>query len=321
MQIHRVRGRDLRDALQKARASLGANAVVLSHEADPDGAVTVSVTEASAKARSQASPVIPDVAEPGQRDVLSRLQAAGASVELMQAVLEGVRVSEAHGAFAIDEAAEVIARRMRVAPSPQPTQSARVIAFVGPTGAGKTATVAKLADRLTRAGRKIAVATLDSYRPGGADVLSAESERLGVPFTRCRYREDLATLLAKERARDAILLDTRGRSPRDAEHISQLASVLHDGLPGADLVTYLIVPAPSSGAALDEVLAGYARTKPHAAVVTKVDETRRTAVALEAVQHGGLPVAFLGTGQEVGTDFFRATPDRMADLILGGRVR
>jgi flagellar biosynthesis GTPase FlhF len=66
---------------------------------------------------------------------------------------------------------------------------------------------------------------------------------------------------------------------------------------------------------------GFARTSPDAAIVTKVDETRRTAVALESVQAAGLPVVFLCTGQEVATDLYRATPDRLADLVLGGRVR
>jgi flagellar biosynthesis protein FlhF len=192
---------------------------------------------------------------------------------------------------------------------------------VGPTGSGKTATVAKLADRLTRAGRAVAVATLDSYRPGGVHVLAAEAERVGVPYRPCRYREDVAGFVAEQSGCDAILLDTRGRSPQDTEHVSQLASALTESLESADLVTYLVVAATASKASLQEVLAGFARTRPEAAVVTKVDETRRTAVALEVVQGRGLPIAFLCTGQEIATDFYRATPDRMADLVLGGRVR
>ena len=330
MQIHRVRGRDLRDALEKARAAHGESAVVLSHEATPGGGVTVSVTAEDLRAGGEpAAPApstapSPPAAEPGELDVDRRLREAGASEHLTRAILEDLRESGAQGAFAIDRAATAIAERMRVASSPRPSGAARVIAFVGPSGAGKTATVAKLADRLTRAGRKVAVATLDSYRPGGVDVLRVEADRLGVPFYACRYREDLATLVSEQGDRDVILLDTRGRSPKDTEHLSQLASVLLEslaGATGADLLTYLVVPATASTETLAEVREGFARTRPSAGVVTKVDETRRTAVAIESLLGAELPLAFVCTGQEVTTDLYRATPDRLADLILGGRVR
>lgn len=320
MQIHRVRGRDLRDALEKARAAHGDGAVVLSHEASPGGGVTVSVS--GARGGTAPAPVAAETAgDPGLRDVLGRLTEAGVSAATTHAVLEAIRESGKRGAFAIDEAATALAARVTVAPSPKPTQGVRVLALVGPTGSGKTTTVVKLADRLRRAGRKIAVATLDAARPGGVDVLRAACEEAEVPFHPCRYREDLAALVAEHADVDAILLDTRGRSPRDREHLAQLSEVLRESLPGADVTTYLMLPATSSAEVLEETFSGFAVTAPDAVVVTKLDETRRTGVAVDFACSKEIPVAFLCNGQETTTDFYRATSDRLADVILGGRVR
>ncbi len=309
MQIHRVGGHDLRDALERARRTHGANAVVLAHEPMPGGGVTVSVTDGG-----------PEL-EPGARDVAQRLAEAGASHDLTRDVLSALRESGVNGTFAIDTAASVLADAFRAAPSPRHGEGACVLALVGPTGSGKTTTVAKLARRMFRAGRRIRVATLDSNRHGGAEFLASECKRDGIHFAPVRYREDLTAMLADAGDADAFLLDTTGRSPKDREHLDQLADVLGDGLSGADVTAYLTVSAAASPESLDEVLRGFSTVKPRAVIVTKLDETRRTAAALEFAGRADLPVAFLCSGQDVNADLHRASPDRMADLVLGGRVR
>lgn len=312
MQIHRVRGRDLRDALERARRTHGEDAVVLSHEPISGGGVTISVTSTSASS-------LDPIAETGARDVALRLREAGASTELAREIQVAVAASGANGAFAIDAAATALAACFRAAPSPKPSTNVRVLALVGPTGSGKTTSLAKIGLRLARAGRRVSIATLDTQRPGATELLRAVCSRLGVAFHAIRQRDDLAALVAGER--DVVLLDTRGRSPSDRGNLEQLEDVLGECLSGTDVSTYLAVPATTAAEGLDEVLVGFAGTRPEALVVTKLDETRRTAVALEFSRRADLPVAFLCTGQEIGRDLFRATPDRMADLVLGGRIR
>lgn len=310
MQIHRVRGRDLRDALERARRSFGADALVLAQEEEAGG-VTVSVTARVARERE----------EPGARDVARRLEEAGASPDLTAAVLDVLRERGAQGAFAIDAAAEALAARLRAAATPASTERVRAIAFVGPTGSGKSTAVAKLALRLARAKRRVVAATLDGHRAGSSELLRAACERARVPFRVARFREDLPALLDEARGAEVLLVDSAGRSPRDREHLEQLEDVLGQDFAGADLSVYLTVAATAGREVLEEVRAGFARTRPTALVATKLDETRRTAPALELAALPELPAAFLCTGQELERDFYRATPDRMADLVLGGRVR
>jgi len=326
MQIHRVRGNNLKEALERAREVHGEHAVVLSHEGLADGGFTVSVTvDGSERAGARTAPVIePDpsgISEPGLRDVTERLRAAGATPELADDVVEFVRGQESQGAFAIDTAATSLAGCFKAAQSPTTTDQPRVIVFVGPTGAGKSTALAKLAFRLKRAGRKVAIASLDTARPGAAEFLRSFAEDTGINFTPIRYREDLATVLSMASDCDAILLDTTGRSPGDHEHLGQLKTILNENLSDAVVSTYLVVSASTGSEVLEEVHRGFARIQPEALVITKFDETRRTAVPLEFSREVDLPVAFLCNGQDIGRDLYLATGDRMADLILGGRVR
>ncbi len=323
MQIHRVRGNNLKEALERAREVHGEQAVVLSHESAADGGVTVSVTlggsERSVVRKKGPNPL--GESEPGLRDVIERVRAAGASPELADDVAEHVRLKGSHGAFAIDTAATALAGLFEAAPSPTTTSKPRVIVFAGPTGSGKSTSLGKLAYRLKRAGRKVAVASLDTARPGATEFLRLLGENLEMPFVPIQSRDGLSTLLTEFADYDAILLDTTGRSPADHEHLGQLRTVLGEGFAGAAVSTYLVVSASTGSETLEEVHRGFARIQPDALVITKFDETRRTAVPLEFSREVDLPVAFLCNGQDIGRDLYVATPDRMADLVLGGRVR
>ena len=326
MQIHRVRGKDLTDALKRAREVHGDDAVVLTHELVADGGVTVSVTRAgqdgelTPKARV-GQPDSSGIQEPGLRDVVDRLRMAGASPELVDSVMEQVREEGTQGAFVIDSAATALSKHFTAAPSPTASGGPRVIAFVGPTGSGKSTALAKLAIRLKRAGRNILVASLDTARFGATGLLREVTDELDIQLTRIRYREDIGTLIANSQEYDAILLDTAGRSPMDHEHLGQLRTILLDYLKNAIVNTYLVVSASTGREALEEVHRGFAGLQPEALVVNKLDETRRTAVALEFANEVNLLVAFLCNGQELKRDLYMATPDRMSDLVLGGRVR
>ncbi|MFT5284428.1 MAG: flagellar biosynthesis protein FlhF [Planctomycetota bacterium] len=326
MQIHRVRGKDLKDALQRAREVHGDDAMVLTHELVADGGVTVSVTRSTrdGDTKRKARKSAPDSSggqEPGLRDVGDRLRMSGASPELADSVIEQVLEEGAQGAFAIDTAAASLAKHFVAYPSPTASGGPRVIAFVGPTGSGKSASLAKLAIRLKRAGRNIAVASLDTGRFGATELLREISDQLDVPFTRIRYHEDIGALMAHSANYDAILLDTAGRSPVDHKRLGQLRMVLTESLKNAVVNTYLVVSASTGKEVLEEVHRGFAGLQPEALVVTKLDETRRTAVALEFANETSLPVAFLCNGQDLKRDLYMATSDRMADLVLGGRVR
>lgn len=319
MQIHRVRGRDLRDALERASRAWGSGALVLSHEVMPDGGVTVAVT-ARERERGRERPTARDAS---LADVARVLRRSGCSDELVEATLADVESAGASGPFALDVAAAALGRGIAIAPSPKLARGAGavlappcVLAFVGPTGVGKTTTLAKLAARLVRAGRRVAIASMDTKRPGAVEPLRALAAAWRTGIALAGDGAELAGLVARSRGADCVLVDTTGRSPRDAEALAELASTL--ALPS--LETYLVLEATASADAVEEARAGFAATRPSAWVITKIDETRAPAPVLEAARRTRAPVAFLCDGQDLAGHLHRADAERFADLFLRGRI-
>jgi flagellar biosynthesis GTPase FlhF len=324
MQIHRVRGRDLRDALERASRAWGHGALVLSHEVMPDGGVTVAVTKAERpKTVRGGTPEPPKARDASLLDVARVLRRSGCSDDLVEATLVQVESAGATGPFALDAAAAALGQGIRVAPSPKLARGAGaplappcVLAFVGPTGAGKTTTLAKLASRLVRAGRRISVISMDTRRPGAVEPLRALAAAWRTEIELASDGAELARIVARSRGADCVLVDTTGRSPRDSGALTELASTL--ALPS--LESYLVLEATASPAAVDEARQGFAAIRPSAWVITKLDETRAPAPVLEAARRTGAPVAFLCDGQDVGGHMHRAHAERFADLFLRGRI-
>ena len=192
---------------------------------------------------------------------------------------------------------------------------------MGATGVGKTTTLAKLAARLVRAGRRIGLVTLDVQRPGAVEQLGAFAKSMQTSVELADDGADLARIVARSAANDCVLVDTTGRSPRDAAALAELSTMLQQGGARATLETYLVVPATASRAAIDEARVGFAGAQPSAWIVTKLDETREPAAALECAAQVRAPVAFLCDGQDVGLHLHRADPEMFADLLLSGRIR
>lgn len=327
MQIHRVRGRDLRDALSRAGRQFGDNALLLSHETLPDGDVLVAVADPvrTAVARGELASARGAARPSGFADVERALERSGTSRALIDATLAHVERSGARGPYALDAAAEFLGARVLVAPGPRPASRSAlergqpaVLAFVGPTGVGKTTTLAKIASRMARVGRRVSLVCMDTQRPGASEQLSAFAQLMQAPFAVAPDAAALAQVLARSSNRDCVFVDTTGRSPRDARALEQLAQSL-----GGDterLSTYLVLSAASTRAALEEARRSFAPTRPQAWIVTKLDETRAPAPVLEAAAEAKVGVAFLCDGPDVSAHLERAHAERFADLFLRGRL-
>ena len=342
MQIHRVEGRDLRDALRRAKDALGVDAVVLSQESVAGGGVTLSVTRgaaakaalggrrsagqlagvAAAAASSGGVATAPARATPkvDVSDAERHLVAAGFSDELTRRVLAPVERMASEGMHPIDAAAAVLGRLFQIAPMPKRQDQLRVMALVGPTGSGKTTTLAKLAVLLLKAGRRVAFATTDTYRVGAVDQLRAYAEVLEVPLYVASSPEELAATVAAASDRDVLLVDTAGRSPQDTEHLTRLARDLEVAGREVDLDALLVLSAAAGRGALAAARAAYAVLAPTSVVLTKVDETREVGLALEFCMQARLGFAFVCDGQDVNAHIHRPTEETFADLVLRGKV-
>ncbi|MBN2809580.1 MAG: flagellar biosynthesis protein FlhF [Deltaproteobacteria bacterium] len=189
---------------------------------------------------------------------------------------------------------------------------ARVLALVGPTGVGKTTTLAKLAAVFKACGERVALISVDTYRLGAAEQILEYGRRLQVPVEIVQTRRELQSALNSFSGFDRILLDSMGRSIGDREGLAALYRLLQ-GLPGD---TFMVLPAALQEEDLLENLVHFRAFNCRALLFTKLDETRCHGSILNALSYARLPLSFFTDGQQVPDDLEAASAERLADLLL-----
>jgi len=190
----------------------------------------------------------------------------------------------------------------------------RHLLMVGPTGVGKTTTLAKLAgDLVLRQQRRIALVTIDTYRVGAADQLETYADLLDAPCTVARTPAQLAEALERHRDCDNVLIDTAGRSPADATRLHELRAFCR-AAPGLSVM--LAVAATCGRAEFASVVERFSILPVEHGVLTKLDEAQAPGRVIGCLRRHRLPINYLTTGQEVPTDFETAHADRLANAVL-----
>jgi flagellar biosynthesis protein FlhF len=190
----------------------------------------------------------------------------------------------------------------------------RVAALVGPTGVGKTTTIAKLAAYAKlELKQRVALVTLDTFRMAAVDQLQQYAQILQVPIHVAITVEDLRSALRFYQDRTLVLIDTPGHSPKDGEVLGQLRRFL-DELPGVE--THLVLSATTKPRDMADIAQRFEPLKPGRLIFTKLDETSTYGPILSTLVRVKKPLSYLGTGQEVPQDLELATSRRVADLIL-----
>ncbi|MEZ5542612.1 MAG: flagellar biosynthesis protein FlhF [Pseudomonadota bacterium] len=180
-----------------------------------------------------------------------------------------------------------------------------VVALIGPTGVGKTTTIAKMAARFAlRHGRRhVALVTMDHYRIGAHDQLRTYGKLLGVPVFIAGDEEELRVILNQMGDRKLILIDTAGASQRDADLLEKFAML--KAVPSG-IRRYLVLAANAQLSVNDDVMQSFAALAPDRCILTKVDEATSLGGALSVLIKHGLPLAYTGDGQCVPDDFHPA---------------
>ena len=198
----------------------------------------------------------------------------------------------------------LLSRKLPILPQ-DPLEQGGVIALVGPTGAGKTTTIAKLAaayaDRHNP--RDVALVTTDTVRVGGREQLHSYGRQLGIAVHEADSDVRLAQTLERLRDYKLVLIDTAGMGQRDRNLVGQLNWLRAAG----QVHTLLVLPANSHFGDLDEVVRRFSGAQPHGVVLTKVDETGRLGSALSVIVDHQLPMAWITDGQRVPDDLHRAS--------------
>jgi flagellar biosynthesis protein FlhF len=203
----------------------------------------------------------------------------------------------------------LLGRRLPVDAS-DPVMQGGVVALVGPTGVGKTTTVAKLAARFaaTHGIRDIALVTTDHYRVGASEQLYTYGRLLGVPVYTVGANDNLAGTLARLEDRKLVLVDTAGLSHRDKTLNTQIAKLRAIG---PRLKPYLVLACNTQPASMLEALRSYNPLPLNGCILTKLDEAERIGSALSVSMRRSLPIAYYCDGQRVPEDLYAARADRL----------
>lgn len=243
--------------------------------------------------------------QPQQAALLRRLMALGLAPELSRQLADQIKVD---GGDDHDnnwrQAMALLADWLPVADD-EILNSGGVVALVGPTGVGKTTTVAKLAARfaLRHGQRQVALISTDNYRIGAHEQLLTFGRILGVTVQTAADQDELHTLLQGMTEKKLVLIDTAGMSQRDLRLSEQLAT-LHGGSPL--IKTYLVLSAATQQSGLDEAVRAFQRVQLSGCILTKVDEAARLGDALSSIINNRLPLAYVGDGQRVPEDLHPA---------------
>lgn len=186
------------------------------------------------------------------------------------------------------------------------------VAFVGPTGVGKSTAIAKLAARrvIERGPQGLALVSTDGIRFGAQEQIQNLGRLLGVPAYAADHPREIERLLASLEGTELVLIDTAGTSQRDPRLAARLAS-----LAGAhpQLEMALVIAASSQAGTAEETIARFAAVRLAACVVTKIDEATSLGGTLSALIHARLPIAWVSEGQRIPEDL---VPARAHQLIV-----
>ncbi|MBK1674876.1 flagellar biosynthesis protein FlhF [Ectothiorhodospira shaposhnikovii] len=245
--------------------------------------------------------------EPGRAGVVARLQRLGLDPELAKEIAMEVAHPD-EPAEAWQDALNHLSGRLPVMPDGIMDQ-AGILTLVGPTGVGKTTTVAKLAalQSLRHGHDSVAMITTDAHRIGAHRQLQTFGQILEVPVFMAQTSRQLKDMLESLKSKRLIIIDTAGTNQRDMKLIAELESLTT--LPAAK--TLLVMAANVQKTVLMETVKSFARMKPAGCVLTKVDEAASLGEVLSILVGARLPLAFVSEGQRVPDDLRPARAARM----------
>lgn len=190
----------------------------------------------------------------------------------------------------------------------------RLVALVGPTGVGKTTTIAKLAANFRlRDKHKVGLITVDTYRIAAVDQLRTYADIISLPMQVVSSPSEMAGALRELEGLDLILMDTAGRSPRDEIKIQELKAFLQEA--GADEV-HLVLSSVAATKTLQETAHRFAAAGTTSLILTKLDEASGLGNLLPMVRSARLPLSYLTNGQNVPSDIETVDAGRFARLVL-----
>jgi flagellar biosynthesis protein FlhF len=217
-----------------------------------------------------------------------------------------------------DRLLDLITHRIATA-GPSGPSTGKVIALIGPTGVGKTTTIAKLAANYRlQANKRVGLITIDTYRIAAVDQLRTYAQIIEVPLKVVLSVGELQQAIDAMKDLDVILVDTAGRSQNDSMRLGQLRRFLEAMKPDE---THLVVSATANRASAGKVVQQFVPLGANRLIISKLDEADSFGLVLNVACAGNVPISYVTTGQGVPDDIASANSQKLAQLILEPAVQ
>lgn len=349
MKIKKIRARNFKEALAMVKKEFGEDALILSSEDKRDGKVYVEVTAAidqdieivddshTAHSRSDVSPdhVIEMKSEiqnlrkhiEAMRNSGFELSLAGEKKEMFQflrekSIKEEYALKIVERANAIEDIESLLHEDLEASSATDKSfdirgvsdeSDCRIIMLIGPTGVGKTTTIAKLASMAIRNRSKVALISFDTFKIGAAEQIRIYSRMIGIPLDIVSDRESFTQSIQRFSDRDLILVDTSGHNPKDQEYVKGLKNIYETDIP---IETQLLLSASSDCDFLMNAYDYYKTVPINSMAFTKADEAVRMGSIYNLCKLYGKPVRYITTGQKVPGNIEFVDSERLTNLIL-----
>jgi flagellar biosynthesis protein FlhF len=237
--------------------------------------------------------------------------------DLIDRLSHATTVSDLDGSLDIKtRAARLIESEIRCAGPLTPSAGRQqVVALVGPTGVGKTTTIAKLAAHFhLRERHRVGLVTIDTYRMAAVDQLRTYADIIELPMEVVSTSREMRAALERMAQLDLVLIDTAGRSPRDELRIHELKSLLAEA---ETTEVMLVLSSVSSTNSLVRAAQRFADLGVTSLLLTKLDEATGLGSLLTLFRHCGVPLRYVTNGQNVPDDIAPADGRRLARIVLG----
>lgn len=232
--------------------------------------------------------------------------------KLITALEQNPKMSESEiREFARTEIIEMIGSHQ---PAPV-DKNPEIICFIGPTGVGKTTTIAKIAaDFMLREDKKVGLITSDTYRIAAVEQLKTYAGILNIPIEVVESASELTHAMEVLSDCDIVLMDTAGRNYQQKQYIEELEALLSDK---NKVQINLVLSLTSKYEDMKKIVDNFQTIVMDELLLTKMDETSSSGAILNLIHHYSIPIRYIANGQSVPDDIFTVTPELIADFVLG----